>query len=199
MLKIRSYVLAMIERGQIAEVVKAVREQNEVVEGALLIGRYDMLARVEHYDLADLYSCISKIRAIPGIKGTSTHTPFEGFKKEHMIEENDAVAISLLRTEVPPGNVLPQLRSFEHIVEAHIIPGEWDLIATLHGKKFEQVIETAVTGFETMQGIAKTETLIANQFFRKTPETTVTVGTFVPQLALENFKQRLTTSQTTTV
>jgi DNA-binding Lrp family transcriptional regulator len=187
-LKSSSYILAGIERGQVADVVKAVKELPQVEEGALLIGRFDLLIRVGHYDRADLYKCVSNVRSMPGIRSTSTHIPFEGFTKEYTVNENDALAISLLRVEGALPSVLSQLRNLTHVVEGHTIPGDWDLLAILHSKSFEQILETAVSQFEGVQGIIKTETLIATQYFRKTPEATLSVGTFVPQYAFERLK-----------
>lgn len=187
-LKSSSYILAVLERGQVAEVVKAVKELSQVEEGALLIGRYDLLVRVGHYDRPGLYKVVSDIRSMPGIKSTSTHIPFEGFTKEYVVSENDAFAISLLRSQGSLENVLSQLRDLEHVVEGHIIPGDWDLIAILHSRHVEQILETAVNQFEGVHGITKTETLLARQYFRRTQESTVSVGTFVPQYAFERLR-----------
>jgi DNA-binding Lrp family transcriptional regulator len=187
-LKSSSYILAVIERGQVADVVKAVKELHQVEEGALLIGRYDLLIRVGHYDRADLYKSVSEIRSMPGIRATSTHIPFEGFTKEYVVDENDALAISLLRTEGSLTNVLSQLKNLRQVVEGHIIPGDWDVLVILHSKYIEQILETAVNQFEGVQGISKTETLLAHQYFRKMQDATVSVGTFVPQYAFERLK-----------
>lgn len=190
LLKSSSYILAVMERGQIADVVKAIKEFEQIEEGALLIGRFDLLVRVGHYDRSDLYRIVSQIRAMPGIRSTSTHIPFEGFTKDYSVDENDALAISLLRTDGSPSAVLNQLRSLRHVVEGHIIPGDWDLLAILHSKRVEEILETAVNQFEGIQGIAKTETLLAHQYFRKTKEATVSVGTFVPQYAFDRLKDK---------
>jgi DNA-binding Lrp family transcriptional regulator len=187
-LKSSSYILAVLERGQVADVVKAVKELPQVEEGALLIGRYDLLVRVGHYDRPGLYKVVSDIRSMPGIKSTSTHIPFEGFTKEYVVDENDAFAISLLRSQGSLENVLSELRDLEHVVEGHIIPGDWDLIVILHSKHVEQILETAVNQFEGVHGVTKTETLIARQYFRRTLEATVSVGTFVPQYAFERLR-----------
>jgi DNA-binding Lrp family transcriptional regulator len=187
-LKSSSYILAVIERGQVADVVRTVKELPQVEEGALLIGRYDLLIRVGHYDRTGLYKVVLDIRSMPGIKSTSTHIPFEGFTKEYVVDENDALAISLLRSQGTLENILSQLKGLEHVVEGHIIPGDWDLIAILHSKHVEQILETAVNQFEGVQGITKTETLIARQYFRRTPEATVSVGTFVPQYAFDRLR-----------
>jgi len=188
LLKSSSYILAVIERGQVADVVKAVKELANVEEGALLIGRFDLLVRVQHYDRSDLYRTVSEIRGMRGIKGTSTHIPFEGFTKDYVVEENDALAISLLRTDGAPGPVLSQLKNLRYVVEGHIIPGDWDLLTILHSKQVEQILETAVKQFEGVQGIAKTETLLAHQYFRRTPAATVSVGTYIPQYAFDKLK-----------
>jgi len=172
----------------VADVVKAVKELPQVEEGALLIGRYDLLVRVGHYDRPGLYKVVSDIRSMAGIKSTSTHIPFEGFTKEYVVDENDAFAISLLRSQGSLEGVLSQLRDLEHVVEGHIIPGDWDLIAILHSKHVEQILETAVNQFEGVHGITKTETLLARQYFRRTHEATVSVGTFVPQYAFERLR-----------
>lgn len=190
LLKSSSYILAVIERGQIADVVKAVKEFDQVEEGALLIGRFDLLVRVEHYDRSDLYRTVSQIRAMPGIRVTSTHIPFEGFTKDYVVNENDALAITLLRTDSSPSTVLAQLKNLRHVVEGHIIPGDWDLLAILHSSRVEEILETAVNQFEGIQGIAKTETLLAHQYFRKTPDATVSVGTFIPQYAFDRLKDK---------
>jgi DNA-binding Lrp family transcriptional regulator len=123
-----------------------------------------------------------------GIKSTSTHIPFEGFTKEYVVDENDALAISLLRSQGSLPTVLSQLKELVHVVEGHIIPGDWDLLVILHSKNVEQILETAVNQFEGVHGITKTETLIARQYFRRTPDATVSVGTFVPQYAFDRLK-----------
>ena len=188
-LKSSSYILAVIERGQIADVVRAVKELDQVEEGALLIGRFDLLVRVGHYDRSGLYKSVSEIRSMPGIKSTSTHIPFEGFTKEYSVEENDALAISLLRAQGALPDVLSGLKGLEHVVGGHIIPGDWDLLAILHSKHVEQILETAVNQFEGVHGITKTETLIARQYFRRTTsQETISVGTFVPQYAFDRLK-----------
>ena len=187
-LKSCSYILAVIERGQIADVVKAVKDIDQVEEGALLIGRYDLLVRVGHYDRSGLYKSVSQIRNMPGIRATSTHIPFEGFTKEYNVDENDALAISLLRAQGSLPDVLSQLEKLEHVVEGHIIPGDWDLLTILHSKNVSQILETAVNQFEGVQGISKTETLIAHQYFRRTHDATVSVGTYVPQYAFDRMK-----------
>jgi len=187
-LKSCSYILAVIERGQIADVVKAMKDINQVEEGALLIGRYDLVVRVGHYDRSGLYKSVSQIRNMPGIRATSTHIPFEGFTKEYNVDENDALAISLLRAQGSLPDVLSQLQKLEHVVEGHIIPGDWDLLTILHSKNVSQILETAVNQFEGVQGISKTETLIAHQYFRRTHDATVSVGTYVPQYAFDRLK-----------
>jgi len=187
-LKSSSYILAVLERGQIADVVRAVKNLPQVEEGALLIGRYDLLLRVWHYDRPSLYKVVSDIRSMPGIKSTSTHIPFEGFTKDYTVNENDALAIALLRSQGSLESVLNELKGLQHVVEGHIIPGDWDLIAILHSKRVEQILETAVKQFEGVHGITKTETLLARQYFRRTLEQTVSVGTFVPQYAFERLR-----------
>ena len=188
LLKSSSYILAVLERGQVADVVKAIKELPQVEEGALLFGRYDLLVRVWHYDRPSLYKVVSDIRSMPGIKSTSTHIPFEGFTKEYVVDENDALAISLLRAQGSLASVLSQLMDLEHVVEGHIIPGDWDLITILHSKHVDQILETAVNQFEGVHGVNKTETLLARQYFRRTLDTTVSVGTFVPQYAFERLR-----------
>ncbi len=190
LLKTYSYILAVIERGQIADVVKALKELPQVEEGALLIGRYDLVVRVGHYDRSDLYRSVSQIRSMPGIRATSTHIPFEGFTKEYTVSENDSLAISLLRASGSLQSVLSQLKNLDHVVECHIIPGEWDLLAILHSKRVEHILETAVNQFEGVHGIYKTETLLAHQYFKRTQETTFSVGTYVPQYAFDKLKDK---------
>jgi len=181
----------VIERGRIADVVNSVKQLSQVEEGALLIGRFDLLVRVGHYDRSDLYRSVTQIRAMPGIRANSTHIPFEGFTKEYSVHENDALAISLLRVEGSLTSVLSQLKNLEHVVEGHIIPGDWDLLAVLHSKRVDQILETAVNQFEGISGISKTETLLAHQYFRRTaPEATISVGTFIPQYAFDRLKDK---------
>ena len=189
-MKSSAYILAGMERGQIAEVVKKVREFEQVEEGALLIGRFDLLIRVTHFDRSDLYRTVSQIRALPGIRATSTHIPFESFTKEYMVNENDALAISLLRTESSNSSVLMQLKTLRYVVEGHIIPGDWDLLVILHSSRVEEILETAVNQFEAIHGIAKTETMLAHQYFRRNREVRTSVGTFIPQYAFDRLREK---------
>jgi len=188
LLKSSSYVLTVLERGQIFDVFRAVKELSQVEEGALLIGRYDLLLRVGHYDRPGLYKVVSELRSMPGIRSTSTHIPFEGFTKDYVVNENDALAVSLLRSESSFESVLSQLMDLEQVVEGHIIPGDWDLLIILHSNKVEKILDTAVNQFEIIHGITKSETMIARQYFRRTLEATTSVGTYVPQYAFERLR-----------
>ena len=79
---------------------KTVKELNQVEEGALLIGRFDLLVRSGCMNVLTCAESVSEIRAMPGQGNERAHS-LEGFTKDYTVDENDALAISLLRAQGP--------------------------------------------------------------------------------------------------
>jgi DNA-binding Lrp family transcriptional regulator len=51
------------------------------------------------------------------------------------------------------------------VVEAHVVSGDWDIIAVVTGETDEEAIKNSIEGFEGVPGVRKTETMTSYQSF----------------------------------
>ncbi len=59
------------------------------------------------------------------------------------------------------------MKTFPGLVEAWAIPGQFDILALWQAKTTDEIVNTSIQKLPTLQGISKTETLLATQpFFR---------------------------------
>lgn len=175
--------------------MRTIKETAGVKEGALLVGRYDFMVRLEHSDRSSLYRGVAQLNSILGVKDTCVHVPLEGFVRDHEIKNSDGVAFVFIKSSQPQ-DVISQLKALDHIVEAHIISGDWDLVATIHCDGLVNLLETSIHQLEQISGMLKSETMIASNYFRKTPDETKQIGTYVPTYALERLRERTMFSPT---
>ena len=65
----------------------------------------------------------------------------------------------------PTGKILEATRKMQCVVEAHVVSGDWDMIAVATGKTDEEVTKNSIEGFEHIPDLRKTETMIAYKSF----------------------------------
>src|SRR5207237_9529121 len=56
--------------------------------------------------------------------------------------------------------VLQKLESFPNLVEAHLIPGEFDVVASFNGFSQDELMENSVEKISRINGVTASETLI---------------------------------------
>ena len=70
--KVVAYVILLVEVGKEYEVLRKLLELNAVNEAHIVYGEYDVIARLEVTDLAELEKTVMYIRKIPGVERTIT-------------------------------------------------------------------------------------------------------------------------------
>ncbi|MEM0042876.1 MAG: Lrp/AsnC ligand binding domain-containing protein [Thermofilaceae archaeon] len=71
-IKITAYVILVVEAGKEYEVLRKLLEMNAVGEAHIVYGEYDIIARLEVADLAELEKTVMFIRRIPGVERSIT-------------------------------------------------------------------------------------------------------------------------------
>ena len=60
-------------------------------------------------------------------------------------------------------NLLDEVRSLEQVDEAHIVAGDYDLITEVDVDEVYEVLHTASSGIQRLDGVADTKTYISLQ------------------------------------
>ena len=63
-----------------------------------------------------------------------------------------------LRVDKPVQGVLKSLMSISGVSEASIASGQWDILATVRGKSYEEILENTVQKISQIDGIRTSET-----------------------------------------
>jgi DNA-binding Lrp family transcriptional regulator len=102
------------------------------------------------------------VRAISGITSTRTYTPFEGFANGKNIQATDALALVMLQVneQTQAQKVLQSLEQYSQVRNAYVVPGEFDILATVFGKNNEEIL-SQVSKIADVQGVKSSETLFA--------------------------------------
>jgi DNA-binding Lrp family transcriptional regulator len=143
-----------------------VTEQLKKVQGITyfspLAGRFDLAIELKAADQKQVYELINKVRAISGITSTRTYTPFEGFANGKNIQATDALALVLLRVneQTQAQKVLQSIEHNTQVRNAYVVPGEFDILATVYGKNNEEIM-SQVSKIAEVQGVRTSETMLA--------------------------------------
>lgn len=70
--KIVAYLILLVEAGKEYEILRKLLEMNAVSEAHIVYGEYDIIARLEVADLAELEKTVMTIRRIPGVERSIT-------------------------------------------------------------------------------------------------------------------------------
>src|SRR5256886_17116750 len=67
---------------------------------------------------------------------------------------------SLVKVKGKFRTVLQKLKTFPNLVEAHLIPGEFDVVASFNGFSQDELMENSVEKISKINGVTASETLI---------------------------------------
>ncbi len=155
-----TYVFATVNPGHVKQVVEELKKNSNIEFIAPVTGRFDLVLRFKQSTQEQVYQWIQNIRQIQGIQSTITTMGFKGFNGAHL-QNNLPLGISLFNVTTPLDSVISQLKNFPGLVEAWTTPGQFDIVALWQAKTTDEILRNTVEKLPTLQGISRTETLLA--------------------------------------
>lgn len=154
-----SYVFASVEPRALNSVVEQLRREQGIRLIAPTSGRHNLVVQLNSNEAANVYPFVNKLRSTKGVRATRTLISLEGHLTERKALANEALALVLLRVQEQPGKVLEQLKQTP-IHSAYVVPGEFDIVATVSGRDHNEVLERAARMAE-IPGVEESETVFA--------------------------------------
>ncbi|PYL84417.1 Lrp/AsnC family transcriptional regulator [Candidatus Bathyarchaeota archaeon] len=155
-----SWVFANV-KGGITRAISQLRKINSVETVTPVTGRFDLVIKIGTNEPRKAFSIVEKIRKIKGIASTQTGISLQKISNPKKDESEDPIAFALVKVRGAFKNVLQKIKTFPNFVEAHVIPGEFDIFATFHGYSPEELLETSVEKLSSINGVTAIETLVA--------------------------------------
>ena len=160
-----TYVFATVNPGQVNKVVEELKRNSNIEFIAPVTGRFDLVLRLKQAAPDQTFQWVQSIRQIHGVQSTQSTFGMNGFR--NTVAHNQPVGISLFNITSPAETIMNQLKSFPGLVEAWAVPGQFDVLALWQAKTTDEIVNTSIQKLPSLQGISKTETLLATQpFFR---------------------------------
>jgi DNA-binding Lrp family transcriptional regulator len=146
-------------RNQVAEQLRKIQG---ITYSSPLTGRFDFAIELKAADPKQVYEVVKQVRAISGITSTRTYAPFEGFANGKNIQATDSLALVLLHVNenTQALRVLQSIEQYPQVRSAYVVPGEFDVLATVYGKNNEEIL-SQVAKIDEVQGVSSSETLFA--------------------------------------
>jgi DNA-binding Lrp family transcriptional regulator len=146
-------------RNQVAEQLKKIQG---ITYFSPLAGRFDFAIELKAGDQKQVYELVNKMRSISGVTSTRTYTPFEGFANGKNIQATDSLALVLVKVneQAQAQKVLQSMEQQAQVRNAYVVPGEFDILATVYGKNNEEIL-SQVSKIADVQGVRTSETLLA--------------------------------------
>ena len=159
--KLQTTVLATCEPQQLTSVLSQLQTLQGVTFYTPSTGRFDLVIWLNTIEQTKVYALVNQIRAIAGVVSTRTLIPFNGFANGRNFKQaHDSVATVLLGVNGQAQNVVKALQQLPNVYSAYVMPGEFDIVATLYGSDYSQIL-TSVMKIAQTKGISTSETLFA--------------------------------------
>jgi len=155
-----SWVFANV-KGGITRTISQIRRINNVESVTPVTGRFDLVIKLRTNEPNKTFNIVEKIRKIKGIASTQTGISLQKISNAKKDESEDPIAFALVKVRGAFKNVLQKIKTFPNFVEAHVIPGEFDVFAAFHGYSPEELLETSVEKLGSINGVTAMETLVA--------------------------------------
>jgi DNA-binding Lrp family transcriptional regulator len=155
-----SWVFANV-KGGITRSITQLRKISSIESVIPVTGRFDLVIKLRTNEPNKTFNIVEKIRKIKGIASTQTGISLQRISNPKKDESDDPIAFALVKVKGAFKNVLQKIKTFPNFVEAHVIPGEFDIFAAFHGYSPEELLETSVEKLGSINGITSMETLVA--------------------------------------
>ncbi len=157
-----TYVFATVNPGRATKVVEELRHHNRIDLIAPVTGKFDLALRLKHGSAQEVYEEVKKIREIPDVRTTITHTTFEGVQPSKKIESQMPLGITLLSLERKPfGEAIEELRKVPGLVEAFTVNGECDVVALWQGRTTEDILKNSFEKLNGLEGFHNNQALLS--------------------------------------
>lgn len=157
-----TYLFAKVERRKLDDIQESVDDIDYVDWHAATTGKYDLAISFKGSDPKQVYSTIKQIREIDGVQSTSSLVPFEGFVRKEA-EEEGFLGQVFLRVGSSFEEVLESLKKVPAVSQVLVVPGEWDVLVTLRGNSYEDILEGSIEKISQIDGVTASETSFVYQ------------------------------------
>ena len=153
-------VLVSVEPSTISLVTSKVSTIKGVSFYSQVTGRFDLVIQLNTTNTEQVLQIVNQIRSISGVLTTQTLIPFTGFTNGKNFVAGNSVAVLLLGAQGQPQSLLKNLQTLPHVLNATIVPGEFDVVATIYGTDYNEIY-SQILQVSQLQGIRTSETLFA--------------------------------------
>jgi hypothetical protein len=143
-----AYVFATVNHGMTKNVVEELKNNPNIDLIAPVTGRFDLALRLK------------QTTPVKGIQTTQTLFGFNGINGARF-QNQMPLGISLFNVTTPFQTFVNQLKSFPGLIEAWTTPGQFDIVALWQARTSDEIVKSAFEKFPTLQGITRSETLLA--------------------------------------
>ncbi len=155
-----SWVFANV-KGGVTRTISQLRKIKNVESVTPVTGRFDLVIKLRTNEPSKAFNIVEKIRKVKGITSTQTGISLQKISNTKKDESDDPIAFALVNVTGAFKAVLQKIKTFPNFVEAHVIPGEFNVFAAFHGYSPEELLETSVEKLGSINGITAMETLVA--------------------------------------
>ncbi|MDV3278639.1 MAG: Lrp/AsnC ligand binding domain-containing protein [Nitrososphaerales archaeon] len=153
-------IIASVQPKMLSQVTEQLRRTQGITYFSPVTGRANLAIELKAADQKQVYDLVNKVRSITGVTSTRTYTPFEGFANGKNVQATDSLALVLLQVNENAQKVLQSLEQHPQIRNAFVIPGEFDILATVYGKNQDELL-SHVSKIAEVQGVRSSETMLA--------------------------------------
>ena len=150
-------------KGELSRTINQLKKITNVASVTPVTGRFDLVIKLKTNEPIKAFNTVEKIRTITGITATQTAFSIESVTNPKNREESNEppLAFALVKVKGKIQSVLQKLKTFPNLVEAHLIPGEFDVVASFNGFSQDELMEKSVEKLSSINGITASETLVS--------------------------------------
>ncbi|HYY90622.1 MAG TPA: Lrp/AsnC ligand binding domain-containing protein [Candidatus Dormibacteraeota bacterium] len=150
-------------KGELSRTINQLKKISNVTSVTPVTGRFDLVIKLKTNEPIKAFNTVEKIRTITGITATQTAFSIESVTNPKNREESNEppLAFALVKVKGKIQSVLQKLKTFPNLVEAHLIPGEFDVVASFNGFSQDELMEKSVEKLSSINGITASETLVS--------------------------------------
>ncbi len=153
-------IFATVQPKMLSQVTEQLRNIQGITYFSPVTGRFDIAIELKTAQPKQVYELVNKVRSISGITSTRTYTPFESYADGKNFQATDSLALVLVQVNEQAQKVLQSMKQLSQVRSASVVPGEFDILATVYGKNHDEIL-SQVSKIAEVQGVRTSETLFA--------------------------------------